>query len=949
MRVWDAPVTVISAPAGFGKTTLVAYWATHAELLATWVTLDARDNDPVVFWSHVAAALGQYAPGLEELISTILTNIPDAQPAVIAAMTIAGLTHTTRDLVLVLDDYDLLRPDNAAIHEGVTFLVEHMPYSVHLVLAGRSDPPLPLAAWRTSQPLLELSPVDLALSREEAVRYMRDIMSLSLRDEELDALYATTEGWLIGLRLAALAIREQPNATVAVIDSLGESATVIAYVVDQVVGRLPAPTRDFLFHVILLDRLSPDLCDAVTQSRENLEALVALQRAHLFLRREEGASGWYRFHGAFAAAVRHHVRTTMSELVWSVYHLASIWCETHGYLHDAVEYALTGGDAERAAQLLDGVVEPALEQGTVTVITHQLERLPDALVQQWPRLCVAHAHVYFSHGDRAGTLRRVQDAEAALAAGMHVPVPESLTVLQAEIRTLRSAVQFATAARAPRAIISTLQQVTALLPSHHAFHNLAAAYMGVAQLAIGSVRAARQTFASIVRSSETRGDAFYLSVASLFLGLGNVFSGRLNEALNVARRGRGLLGAAADTTWAIGTHLVTGCVFYERNQLERARLELVKGSAVSWDPVKLLFEGRTHLALVQFAQGDRHGALRTIDNAYADWARAEVSQRIVWSWTGALIKAYEAYLWLLIGDVTSASDWARALESGAGDTVVEKPVRKPRYVVEAEQLVVARLHVAEGHPQAALEVLEPLRNATAKDGWVARLIEVYTLQALAYAALHDDQSALNALRPAIELAAGERFIRVFLDGGAPIQRLLVLLMDSDNEPAEWRERQDVDTLRGFIAALLLEFAGSPGTGSGSRWTSVAGAAAQRATESDETLAIAREVTPREFQVLGLLVQGDRDKDIAHALGISASTVKHHLQSLFRKLDVQSRTQAIARATALRLLDQASQLENSVRRAQDDSDQKKGTVGPPYGGGSSTGPNVSHALGGQFST
>jgi LuxR family maltose regulon positive regulatory protein len=909
----EVPFTVVTAPAGYGKTTMLAYWARRPDVSAAWVTLDARDNDPVVFWSHVAAALAQYARELEEMAQSVLRTTQPQAPHVIAAMLIAGLTHLTRDIVLVLDNYQVL-DDSPAIHGGVSFFVEHLPRTVHVVLATRAEPPLPVAKWRAYAQLQELSTEDLALNQDESARYLRDAMELSLSEDDVNALYQRTEGWITSLQLAARAIRERPNTTESLVRSLGEDRRIVEYVMDEVVSRIDEDIRTFLFHVILLDRLSPGLCDAITQSSSSQTLLTTLERAHLFLIRMDERSQWYRFHSLFASAVRQHVRATQPSIVAAVYPLAATWCLENGQMHDAIEYTLASGDVDRAASLLDDAVEPALEQGTILALAKQIERLPDELIRQRARLCVGHAFASFLSGNRSTYLRRVNEAVAALAAGVLPTHPEALAALQAEVQTLQGSVQFAFAERTPRAIIVALQQVLTVLPSHHPLHNLAVGFIGFAQLLNGDLRHGQQTFSALLRAGELRNDRYYIGVAALFLGLANIFSGRLGEALDVARRGQSLLGSVADSGVGTGTHLVIGRAFYQRNQLETARDELIRGSAVYWDPITPLFEGMTFLAHVQAAQGDAMTALRTMDESYAEWTRAEVHDRMVWAWSGALIKAYQAHLWLLQGDITSALDWVRSV-TGSADGRKGRHA-KPRYVREVEQLVLARANLAQGKPQAALDLLQPLRAAATRDGWVARLIEVLVLQALAHSALHDDLSALSELKRALELAARERFIRVFLDGGFAAKRLIVMLSDVDTEPIDRRERDDIDTLSGFVTTLLEAFEEEQGGNSGAHWASAAKAPGRQGADDTDAREVAVELTPRERQVLNLLAQGRANKDLARELGISLATVKHHVQRLFRKLDVQSRTQAIAQASALHLLEQMGQVEVSVRRMRD---------------------------------
>ncbi len=936
-------LTAIDAPAGYGKTTVLVQWLAASNLPVAWVWLDAGDNDMARFWRYVCAALDKIVPGLlqtlEPLIRVPHARLPDAIPAAL----IRGLSAAPDPTMLVFDDFHTLRADNVPLHQVIASLLEHLPPQVHLVLASREQLPLNLARLRERGQLLELHAADLQLTLAETTALLTQRYQLDLSTEQVAELHTRAEGWVVGLRLAALSLQKGSDSLQKGSDSLqkgsdslqkgsdslqkgsdiarrvaafsGEHRSVADYLVEEVMLGLPPDVQSYLLRISVLDRLTAPLCDAITGWGIGQAMLAELERHHLFLVPLDDRREWFRFHALFADALRRHLRQTQPGSAPELYARASAWCEANGHTHEAIEYAFAGDDPGRAAQLLEAYVPMALERGYLALLREMIERLPDELVRDRPHLGVAHAYILITMGERALVPRRLQEAEEAIGRSAPTLDPTELALLRAEIMALRIDLQTTLGDRNPDTIIALCQHALGDLPSSHPLHRLVSAQLGINQLLDGDVRAASWTLDALMRASEGQSDVFYLCVGLLNFGVVKSLQGDLDDVLELCRRTTRQVAGYADASVGATIDLVMGRVLYERNDLDAALQHLRQSVSVRFERAVSLGEGFPALAYTYLAQGESVAARETIEQAFTEWERSLAESRRLWAWTGDLIRAHRARLYLLQGDVEPASRWARRLERTRGVDGDPRQERvPPTYLGEWERMVLARVYLAECRPRTALKLLKTLGAAADAAGRMARLIEILILQAVAYDELGDADAALHVLQRAVELAAPERFIRTFVDAGPAVFRLVSTLarkislysmaaiapVASATQNVAGERGRDASLLE-YLKALKTAF-GLNEQSDGS--AAIVGSTAPEIPVAEATLAqpLTEPLTPGERRVLRSLAQGASNLAIAAELVISPRTVKSHVHSILSKFGARNRTEAVVFAITHHLID-----------------------------------------------
>lgn len=906
-------LTIVSAPTGFGKTTLLSQVVETLRLPTAWLSLDERDNDPIHFWLRVAVALKLATPGLLEAESLSGGGDRDRSVDVVRPAPDAALSQAPSQMLLVLDDYHTLRPDNYALHEAVTNFVERQAPHIHLLLASRTMPPLPLAALRTRHRVLELGAMDLQFSLAETRAFLNQRLDLGLSDEEISMLHARTEGWVAALQLAALSLREQADPREWIAAFNGENHHIFDYLLEEVVRRMPAHLRAFALQVSPLRRLTGSLCDAVTRSVGSQELLEEMERANLFLTPLGDQPGWYRLHPLFADAMRRRLRQTRPRLEPQIYARASVWCEAHGLALDAMDYAFAASELEaaHAAELVEVYIPAALASGYIAILRDRLERLPDNVVRDRPRLSVVHAYTLYLMGERAALPRRLRDAEQAIARTEHSLAPAELATLQAEILALRTTVRTLAGEASTRELIAAFHQASAALPGDHEFQKFITLYLGINHALEGNVRAANRTLQPLMRASLAQGNRFYVGRAMLYLNRAMLLQGRLDAALALCARVARRQPDVGDDALTAGLHLMRGKVFYERGELEAAVDHLRQGMALGYAPGASAIEAYSTLAHAQLALGDPEAAQQAMEQCIALWEEEQTERTALWVWAGHQVRMHQAHLRLLQGDVEWAAAWALDLRR-AWDSAPANGLEPPAFVRESENIVLAQLYLAEHRAGDALILLNTLEQATGADGRVAQLLETLVLRAIACSDLDDTPAALVALQRAVELGRRQRIVRPFIEGGPTIQRLLTLLQAERAGHAVTGRRGRVakeDALQKYMWRLLNAF--SPAARSKRRrYISPSAATGSDRRSTNQPVPA---LTPREHEVLRLIADGASNNDIARALVIAPSTAKRHVSNIFTALDVHRRTQAVARARALGLLNSGGPGEASVDR------------------------------------
>ena len=871
--VTRTPLTLVSAPAGFGKTTLLAEWlagaATDGAALA-WLSLDRRDNDPVLFWTYLVTALRAAAPGVGEATLQLLAASASMENATLAVLLneIEALSST---VVLALDDYHVI--DTPEIHEGIEFVLEHQPAQLHLILATRSDPPLPLGQLRARGSLVEVRAVDLRFTTGEATRYLNDRMGLELSEENVGMLTERTEGWIAALQLAALSLQGRSDAGAFIAGFAGDDRFVVDYLVEEVLARQPDAVRDFLLRTSILDSLTGPLCDAVTGRDGGRAALIALERANLFLVPLDDRRRWYRYHHLFAQVLHAHLLDERPHEVAGLHLRASAWFDAHDDTVQAVSHALAGGDAGRAADLMELAMPRMRRERREADLARWMRELPDDVLRIRPVLAVAFVGALAQASKFETVAERLDEVEARVRCAdgswPQQPPPHLIVVdrdnyraLPAHIRMYRAAL--ALASGDPAGTIAHAREALALAPADDPLARSAAgALAGLASWSTGDLAGAHAAYTESAAGLTSAG--FLADVLGCTITLGDIrrTQGRLSAAVRTYQRALDLAASVGGGEPLRGTadmQVGLAGVLLERNDLTGA-LERLTISQQLGDRNGLpqnAYRWRVATARLREAEGDLDEALRLLDEAqrvYVGDFAPDVQP----------VAALRARLRIRRAELTQAQEWAGERQLSSED--------EPAYLREYEHLTLARLLIARhraepeaGGVEAVLALLDRLLAAAELGGRAASVLEIRMLQAAAHDAGGNPPAALEALHHAVTLAQPEGYLRLFLDEGPPMAVLLKALRKQPTAPA-------------YLDRLIA--AGS--------------------TIASLPQRLVAPLSERELEVLRLLGGDLGGPGIARRLSVSLNTVRTHTKNIYAKLGVTSRRDAVRQARALGLI------------------------------------------------
>ena len=886
---------LVCAPAGFGKTALLADWARGGGRLVAWLSLDSGDSDPARFWRYAVAALDRVRPGLAGRVGPLLPH--SFEGLVTALINELAADPGPDEVLLVLDDYHLV--DSGPVHESVAFLLENLPPGLRVVVSGRADPPLPLARLRARGQLAELRAADLRFTPEEAAALLSEAAGPGLPGTAVATLVARTEGWAAGLQLAGLSLRGHVDAAGFAAAFSGSHRFVLDYLADEVLVGQPGPVRAFLLETSVLERLSGELCDAVTGRAGSQAMLADIERAGLFLVPLDEVRGWWRYHHLFADLLRARLQAEQPGRVQALHRAAAAWCEEHDLADDAVRHALAAGDAAWAARLVEQHVETLLGHSEGATLRRWLAALPAESVRMRPRLCLAQAYGA-AQGFQVEALEALlDDAERARAVSGDEPyadpagravsvlanVPAGIAFLRASLARLRG--DAALAAGYNRQALAQLGEDDWLMRSFVRWNQAVADWLGgrlgSAERGLAEVLAERRSAGEAVRRVGAEPAEVLHAVeggAEFFAGflamrvcydLGEVqrARGNLDAALATYRQALEVAGEAAHTGLA---HVGLAQVLYERNDLAAALDHATRGATLcrqlAFTPP--LATALAVIARIRHAHGDAAGALEAMGEA----GQAGPSPQVITLLNP--VPAQRARLLLAQGDVRAAAQWTTA----AG----LRPDDEADYPNEPAYLVLARVLLAQGDPGPALALLQRLLDAAASQGRTGSIIEIQALRALALAARGDHASALGALTEALTLARRHGYVRVLADEGAPMRALLAQL--SAARPDQQHAARRIDP--SYLAALL-------------RACSQADAAPPPRRSGTAPPGLIEPLTDRELEVLRLMAAGRSNQRIARDLVVALDTVKKHVTHVLGKLGATNRTEAAARARQLGLI------------------------------------------------
>jgi LuxR family maltose regulon positive regulatory protein len=853
---------LICAPAGFGKTTLASSWLEHAGLPAAWLSLDEDDNDLARFWTYFIAALQTIWPETGTSVLAMLQSAPLPHSHTLLTPLINDLTEIPEKFILVLDDYHTI--EDETIDQALDFFIEHIPPHMHLMITSRVDPNISLSRLRANRQLNELRSADLRFTPDESTQFLEQNTGLSLTAAEVAALDRRTEGWVASLQMAALSLQQRDSRAVAqfIEDFSGSHRFIMDYLVDEVLQGQPDEVQTFLLYTSILDRLCAPLCDAVVGRLDDLngslfqssgEILEYLEHANLFIIPLDDQRHWYRYHPLFADMLRHRLQLTSPDQVSQLHESASQWYEQASLTAPAVRHALAAQAFDKVAALVEQAAPVLIQRSELARLLTWLEALPEEEVQARPLLALYYAWGLLLGGKIKQAATRLASVEAKLAAGEAKQTREMqghTAAMRAYL--IRETGDFAATIDLSRLALANLPEQNVLL---RAMVNLT---LASAHYFKSEFEPAHRLLTEIIASGQTAQhiaptlSAIYLDTLLLRA------KGALQQALQLCQEGLELI---ARRGWqdfpATGfVYVAFGDLLRERNELTEAAQYLEKGVQLgqAGGHSHILTIGHVWLACLLQTQGDVSGSLDAIQTALQSVRPGQGSR--FWPLPPA---ACQARLWIAQGNLVAASRWAQASGLNPADTPVT-------YLDEVDNLTLARLLIAQGEIEAAEALLLRLHQGAAAAERNGSLIEILILQALTFAAQNASEEALSALEQALGLAEPEGFVRIFLDEGVRMAELL-------------RQAVAQDIHASYALGLL--------------------SALGEAVTVQQSLI--DPLSERELEVLRLVAAGYSNREIAQELVVAISTVKKHINNIYGKLEVGSRTQAVARARELGLL------------------------------------------------
>jgi LuxR family transcriptional regulator, maltose regulon positive regulatory protein len=885
-------LTLISASAGFGKTTLLSEWiggfhsrtgSSHHQAgirypQACWVSLDEADSDLSRFLVYLIAALRTIQPGFgESALAALQTPQPPPSESLLAIL-LNEISELPGKYILVLDDYHLL--DSAAVDAALDFVLDHLPAQLHLVLASREDPPLPLARLRARNQMTELRAADLRFSASEASDFLKRVMGLALSTEEIASLEARTEGWIAGLQLAALSMREHDDIAGFIQSFTGSHRFVLDYLLEEVLRHQPQDVQEFLLRTSILDRMCAPLCDAVLgASKVSSDFLESLERGNLFLVPLDNERCWYRYHHLFSDFLRQRLSQKYDRQEITHTHIrASEYFEQYGDLAESFRHAISAGDLERAARLaevawqgMDGTFQTAAWLGWV-------KQIPERMLLVRPVLLAQTGWSHMDAGNTEESEANLKNAESCLER----PLEELVVVEKEQFRTLPARIAMA---RAYNALVQNLfddaikfvEMAQSMAPPDDAFLQAqASSILSGTHWASGNLDSAYALMNHWVNAAQQAGNLVFAVVSSFAKADILTAQGRLGKAMQVYEDALELASAHGLENFTAHHHLGLGLLYHEIGRDEYARQYIQKSfelegnsSLVDWAYRKSLALGR-----LKESEGDWPGVLEALDNARRFYVRTPLPNL-------RPVEAMRACIYLKQGDVPKAQAWAR--QSGLLLSQV------PDYFREFEYLTLVRVGLAESLDEQSLADIDNvlaclLEKAESQNRFFSQM-EILMTQALVNRARRDSTGAQQALRRVLHIAQPEGYLRFFVTEGE-IARLLIadyrlqIVKSGQAKP---------DSSLGYVEKILAVF---PQLGN---------VPIQKSKTQNFTSEMAEALSERELEVLRLVAQGLSNHDISQNLFVAISTVKGHNQRIFAKLQVSSRTEAVARAHALGLL------------------------------------------------
>jgi LuxR family maltose regulon positive regulatory protein len=844
-----------------------------------WVSLDARDNDASTFWTYVISAM-QTAVGdsgfLPAAAQAVMTAQPRADDTVLTTL-LNELEEIDGQVLLILDDYHVI--DSQDVHEGLAYLLEYLPPTMHCVISTRSDPPFPLARWRARGELVEVRSADLRFTTTETSEFLGASMHLSVTGDDIATLVSRTEGWAAALQLAGLSLQGRDDIGAAVAKFAGDERFIVDYLVEEVLDRQAPETREFLLATSILDRLSGPLCDAVTGQTEGSATLLQLERSNLFLVPLDDTRSWYRYHHLFADFLRSHLAEQGPARTRQLHGRAASWFRAHGDPADAIRHAFAAEDDVLAAELIELAMPAMRRDRREAELAEWVRLLPDEVVNKRPVLAVQFVGVLAQVSNFDTIKRRLDDIERSVrpADGSWPDEPPEGLIVEndVEFRSLPASISLYRAALALnngdlQAARDSARESLLLAPSDDELVRAASrAIGGLAAWAMGDLATAQDAYSESLVALRNAGHL--ADVLGLCVTLGDLcrYQGRLGDALRTYRDAVALVAGKQGAAPVRGTadmHTGIAGILVERDDLAGAATELQRVEELGEHNglPQNAYRWRIVAARLSEANGDLDGALDLLDEAVIVY-NGDYSPNV------RPVPAVRAALQIRRGHLDDAEMWARGAKLSSNDEL--------SYLREYEHITFARLllmrHQSGGDPRAltdAASLLLRLEQAASAGNRVSAQIEIGVLLSLTHQAAGDSPAAEAAIRRAVELGEPEGHVRIFADEGKSLIPLLDALMPPSGGG-------------GYVRRLIASTSRPIKTGRPSQ------------------TGLLEPLSERELDVLRLLASDLSGPDIARSLHISLNTMRTHSRNIFRKLQVTSRRGAVRRGAELNLLSQ----------------------------------------------
>lgn len=870
-------LTLVSAPPGFGKTTLVSEWVWRTERMVAWVSLDEGDNDLRRFLRYVAAALHRVDDRIGATALGLLQSPQGTSEGVLTTL-LNDLLEASTQMILVLDDYHTI--DSTEVHDAVLFMLDHLPDKCHIILTSRVDPPLPLARLRGRRQLAEIRSGDLRFTPDEAAAFLNAVMGLNLEANDVAALEARTEGWIAGLQLAALSVQNRDDVAGFIQAFTGSHRHVVDYLADEVLHRQPKIVQQFLVETSILDRLTGNLCDAVTATEGGAVQLRMLEELNLFIVPLDEARYWYRYHHLFADFLRARLFSSAIESIPELHGRAADWYQKQGLLTEAIRHFLAANDVAAATNIVLRHAPSKLVRSELSLLLSWYRMLPESVIEQNVGLSAIYAWVLIFTGQISKVHKRIKDSEQALATGL----PEEQEMYAGHIVAIHSFMARING-DAERGIALSLQALEILPIEQLGVRGAVKLNLALGYLLQRNVERARSSCLEALPLSMSARHPYAALASIRLLERLEVIHGKLHQAMEWCRQGLELARReAGEETGHLSTavvHLSIGELEYEWNNIQSAKKHLSEAlrlAELSGD-VLTQRDGYVAAARLQHSSGDDEGALETLSKA------DELAHRYsVPDWIRSPLATFRTRLHLERGELDAAVAWMHEkrprLDSHPSDGW---QLSGWTDYSEVERRTVARVLIALGEHTEALTILADLAHLAETEGRNGNLIVLLNLMAIAHCGGGDEQQALSLLERALRLGQPERYTRTFVDEGEVLRLLLLHLRK------KLVRREGEGRLVEYADRLLVAFPQQQ------RDTNPTDQSVSLLATNITAQFLLDPLSERELEVLRLVAAGNSNREIAERLFVAPGTVKRHIHNIHEKLGVDSRTKAVAKA------------------------------------------------------